>query len=95
MAKTTISMGRRAAIRIRTIAHEMGRDSNYAYGWIAQACRDLGLPYSTGYTVIKGEFPKVETTTIERVCAHVGCSPSDLMEANGNKGKKNGSRKAK
>lgn len=86
-----LTMGQRAAKRIKSIAREMGSETGHSWGWIANAARELGLPYSTLWAIVSDNTDAVGTKTIEQVCGHVGCSPSDLMETS--KGKKtNGKR---
>lgn len=85
MRKSKLPYGQRAAQRIAAIAHEMGRDSGFEYGWKSAAARDLGITPQLLGKLILGRYVSVGTVTIQRICTHIGCTASDLMEPDGGK----------
>ena len=68
-----------AGARIRSIAKEIGDEYNSCqHGWIAEASRQLGIPYRTLYYICAYTKPTSDIT-VEKICRKIGCTPNDIM----------------
>ena len=75
-----VPTGKIAAQRILDLAHEIGSDSNFSLGWIAEAARLLGLEYSTLHILIRKRRASVGLKTIDTVCRKLNCTIDELLE---------------
>src|SRR5262245_65051960 len=63
-----------AARRIREFLYDIGRETDFEYGWKARAIKRAGLTYHTGWSIIQGHHESVGFGVIEQISRATGCS---------------------
>lgn len=67
VAKTFQASGEVACARIREFAWDLGAETDWGWGWIAESSRCLGLSYTTTWNIISGGITSISTRTVDHV----------------------------
>ncbi|HMJ16600.1 MAG TPA: hypothetical protein VK524_34535 [Polyangiaceae bacterium] len=69
-----------AAEHLLMLINEIGEDMGWAWGWKAEAARQLGIGVATVAHLTLGYIDTIGTRVIDQVCAKIGVTVAEFME---------------